>query len=119
MRRGCISLGNVRCDGCQRIITHAERYLAVDEEDGVEVEKGEKSFYCVDCSLQKGYTEYRGDRGEQKLTFFPMDIQSPEPDSEVQPPEADGQVKSPEADGQVKSPEPDSGETAGQKKDDE
>jgi len=104
VREGRISLGNVRCDGCQRTITHAERYLTVDEEDGVEVEKGEKSFYCIDCSLQKGYAEYRGEKGEkgeQKLTFFPGDIQSPEPDSEVQ------------------SPEPDSGETAGQKKNDE
>ncbi len=101
MREGCISLGNVRCDSCQRTITHAERYLAVDEEDGVEVEKGKKSYYCIDCSLQKGYAEYRGEKGEQKLTFFPTDLPSPEPDSEVQ------------------SPEPDSGETAGQEKKDE
>lgn len=104
MREGCISLGNVRCDGCQRTISHAERYLAVDEEDGVEVEKGKKSYYCIDCSLRKGYAEYRGEKGEkgeQKLTFFPIDLPPPEPDSEVQ------------------SPEPDAGETAGQEKKDE
>ena len=101
MRRGCISLGNVQCDGCQRTIPHAERYLVVDEEDGVEVEKGNKSYYCIDCSLQKGYAEYREDKGARVLTIFPHDIQPPEPDSEIQ------------------SPEPESGETAGQKKDDE
>ena len=38
MRRGCISLGEVKCDICRRTIPYPERYLVVDEEDGVEVE---------------------------------------------------------------------------------
>ena len=71
MRRGCISLGNIQCDDCHRIIPYLERYLAVDEKDGVEVEKGEMSRYCVDCCLKKGYARYRIEKGEQILTFFP------------------------------------------------
>ncbi len=71
MRRGCISLGNVQCDDCHRIIPYLERYLAVDEKDSVEVEEGETSRYCVDCCLKKGYARYRLEKGEQILTFFP------------------------------------------------
>jgi len=71
MRRGCISLGNVQCDDCHRVIPYLERYLVIDEEDGVEVEEGETSRYCVDCCLKKGYAHYREEKGEQILTFFP------------------------------------------------
>jgi len=71
MRRGCISLGEVSCDGCHRVIPYPERYLAIDEEDGVEVEKGKTSRYCVDCCLKKGYAHYKVEKGEQILTFFP------------------------------------------------
>ena len=71
MRRGCISLGNVQCDECHRTIVNPERYLAVDEKNGVEVEEGETSHYCVDCCLKKGYARYITDKGEEILTFFP------------------------------------------------
>ncbi len=71
MRRGCISFGEVQCDDCQRIIPYLERYLAVDEKDGVEAEEGETSRYCVDCCLKKNYAHYRIEKGEQILTFFP------------------------------------------------
>ncbi len=71
MRRGCISLGEVCCDDCHRIIPYPERYLAIDEEGGIEVEKGKTSRYCVDCCLKKGYAHYREEKGEQILTFFP------------------------------------------------
>jgi len=70
MRRGCISLGQVKCDGCERIILYPERYLAIDEEDGVEVEQGKTSRYCVDCALNKGYAHYKRQKGEEILTFF-------------------------------------------------
>ncbi len=71
MRHGCISLGQIQCDNCQGIIPHSERYLAIDEEDGVEVDKGKVSHYCVDCSLNKGYAQYRKmEKGQQVLTFF-------------------------------------------------
>ena len=71
MRRGCISISEVRCDGCGHIIKHPERYLAVDEEDGIEVEKGKTACYCMDCCLNKGYAHYKEEKGEQILTFFP------------------------------------------------
>ena len=71
MRRGCISLGDVRCAKCQRIVTQAELYLVVEEEDGVEVEKGKAVSYCVDCATQKGYATVKDEKGERILTFFP------------------------------------------------
>ena len=71
MRQGCISLGEVRCDGCQRVIPYPERYLVIEEKDGVEVEKGETARYCVDCCLEKGYAHYKIEKGETILTFFP------------------------------------------------
>ena len=71
MRRGCMSLGEVKCNICQSTIPYPERYLVVDEEGGVEVEKGEKAHYCVECALQKGYAHYKEDKGERILTFFP------------------------------------------------
>ena len=70
MRRGCISLGEVKCDECQRIIPSPERYLAVDEKDGVEDEEGEVARYCVECCLEKGYAHYKTEKGERVLTFF-------------------------------------------------
>ncbi len=53
MRQGCISLGEVHCDGCQRIISYLERYLAINEEDDVEIEKGKTSRYFLNCCLKK------------------------------------------------------------------
>lgn len=64
MRRGCISLGQVRCDDCHRIIPYPERYLAVDEAEGITLR------LCIDCSLKRGYARYKVERGETVLTFF-------------------------------------------------
>ena len=80
MRQGCISLGKVECDSCHNIIPHAERYLVVDEEDGVEVESSKRSYYCLKCSLEKGYAEFREEKGEQILTFFPTGPENLQPD---------------------------------------
>ena len=71
MRRGCISSGEVRCDACQHLIPYPERYLAVDEEDGVEVDKGKTVRYCVECALKKGYAHYKEEKGQRIVTFFP------------------------------------------------
>ena len=71
MRRGSISLGYIQCDQCHRMIPHSERYLAIDEEDGVEVDEGKIVYYCVECALQKGYAYYNEEKGERILTFFP------------------------------------------------
>jgi len=70
VRRGCISLGEVQCNDCHRIIPYPERYLAIDEEDDVEVEKGGTLRYCVDCCLKRGYAHYKIEKGERILTFF-------------------------------------------------
>ena len=78
MRQGCISLGKVKCDGCEYIVPYAERYLIVQEEDGAEVESGTKLCYCVDCSLARGYAKYREEKGERVLTFFPDEPVSPD-----------------------------------------
>lgn len=65
MRRGCIAVGEVRCDGCQRFLEHGERYLLIEEKEG-----GTQRF-CVDCCLSRGYADYKTEKGEQVLTFFP------------------------------------------------
>ena len=82
MRRGVIYLGNVECDGCQRIVPYAERYMIVDEEDSDEVESCKKLYYCVDCCLEKGYAHYREEKGEKVLTFFPSEIEFLKPGGE-------------------------------------
>jgi len=64
MRRGCIAVGEICCDGSGRIVRHPERYLLMDEEE-------KTSRYCVDCCLEKGYARYKEEKGERVLTFFP------------------------------------------------
>ncbi len=64
MRRGCISLGNIQCDGCNRLIPCPERYL-VDEETPDAILR-----LCVDCCLNRGYAHYKQEKGEQVLTFL-------------------------------------------------
>lgn len=71
MRRGCISLGEVDCGICKRTILYPERYLVIDEQDGVEAEKGESVRYCIECALKKGYAHYKEMKGKMVLTFFP------------------------------------------------
>ena len=71
MRRGCMPVGDMQCDECHRIIPHSERYLAIDEEDGVEVEDGEIARYCVECAVNRGYAYFKEEMGEKMLTFFP------------------------------------------------
>ncbi len=70
MRQGCISLGEIQCNECHRTIPHSERYLAIDEEEGIEVEKGEVAFYCVECAIQKGYAYHKQEKDDRILTFF-------------------------------------------------
>ena len=65
MHCGCVSLGDVKCDDCHRLIPYTERYLVVEEEDGVTLR------LCVDCCLKRGYAHYKVEKGEEVLTFFP------------------------------------------------
>lgn len=71
MRQGCISLGMMQCDDCKIFIPYGERYLLIDEEDGAETEGRKRYCYCLNCSLEKGYAEYREEKNERVLTFFP------------------------------------------------
>jgi hypothetical protein len=64
MRCGCISLGDVNCDGCQRLIPYPERYLIIDEGEG-------KMHLCINCSLEKGYARYSEEKGQKVVTIFP------------------------------------------------
>jgi hypothetical protein len=64
MRQGCISLGDVTCDGCHQVIPHSGRYLLI------EAAGGEKTRLCVECCLEKGYAGYKEDKRERVLTFF-------------------------------------------------
>ncbi len=65
MRCGCISLGDVQCDGCYRTIHYLERYLAVEEET-----ENVTLRLCLDCALNRGYVHYKQEKGERVITFF-------------------------------------------------
>ena len=71
MRRGCIAVSDVHCDGCGRTIKHPERYLLMSEEG----KEGKTLCYCVDCCLNKGYAHYRKvEKDKEVLTFFAEEI---------------------------------------------
>ncbi len=70
MRRGCVSLGEIKCDECKNVIPYPDRYLAINEKDGVEDEEGETKRYCVECCIKKDYAHYKEEKGERVLTFF-------------------------------------------------
>ena len=72
MQKGCISLGDVPCDGCHRMINYAERYLAIDEGNDVTTGKDKETYYCVECALENGLAYYKDEKGERILTFFPI-----------------------------------------------
>jgi hypothetical protein len=70
MNRGCVAVGEIRCDNCQRLIEAGHRYLLLEEKED------EKSCFCVECSVAKGYAAYVKEKGEEVLTFFPVNIDS-------------------------------------------
>ncbi len=72
MRRGCISLGEIRCDACKRIVPTAGRYLITDE---VTDKTGKKTTvrYCLACCEEKGLIGYRQEKDEKVKTFLPPD----------------------------------------------
>ena len=71
MRRGCISLGEVKCDACGHIMPIYARYLVIEEDDeGKETEKGKVTNYCISCAREKGYGTVKDEKGEKTLTFF-------------------------------------------------
>jgi len=70
VNRGCVAVGEIKCDNCQRLIEPGQRYLILEEKEG------EKSDFCVECSVAKGYAAYVKEKGEEVLTFFPVNIDS-------------------------------------------
>ena len=72
MRRGCVSLGEIRCDSCKRIVPTTGRYLITDE---LTDENGKKKTvrYCLKCCEEKELIGYRHEKDEKVLTFFPPD----------------------------------------------
>lgn len=68
MRRGCIAISEVKCNGCDKTIQHAERYLAVEEEDR------STTRLCFDCCLKHGYAGNWRERGQEFTTFFLNDF---------------------------------------------
>lgn len=70
MRRGCISLGDVKCDGCHKAIPPYDRYLVIQEVDDKEEDKGPTKYYCVSCATKRGYAAVKEEKGETMLTFF-------------------------------------------------
>jgi sulfur relay (sulfurtransferase) complex TusBCD TusD component (DsrE family) len=60
LRRGCISLGTVKCDECGRGIVYPERYLVLEVKDGKTLK------LCVTCSESRGYLK---DKPESEALF--------------------------------------------------
>lgn len=65
MRRGCIAIGKVECDGCHRPLKYGEHYLVINGEGD------EKQRFCVDCCVSHGYSTYRTKKGKEIITFLP------------------------------------------------
>jgi hypothetical protein len=63
MRRGCISLGNIKCDKCHRTILYPERYLSLEEE------KGKTQILCLDCCKDNGMVKAGSEKEDADLLF--------------------------------------------------
>jgi hypothetical protein len=63
MRRGCISLGNIKCDQCKRTILYPERYLFTDEE------KSKNKTLCMDCCQKKGMVKPGSAKEDADILF--------------------------------------------------
>lgn len=62
MRRGCISLGNIKCDQCKRAILYPERYLSVEEE-------GKNKTMCMNCCKKKNLVKPENDKEGAEMLF--------------------------------------------------
>ncbi|MEW6141690.1 MAG: hypothetical protein AB1597_00840 [Chloroflexota bacterium] len=80
MRRGCIAISEVACDGCGRILRHGERYLADD------VKSGGTKRLCVDCCAKKGMVGHKRERGQEIMTLFGESLEAPSARAEEQTP---------------------------------
>ncbi len=63
MRRGCISLGNIKCDKCHRTIQYPERYLFCEET------QGQAQTLCVNCCKEKGMLKGESEKEDAEMLF--------------------------------------------------
>ena len=63
MRRGCISLGNIKCDQCHRVILYPERYLFLEEG------KGKTQTLCMTCCQAKGLVKAGSEKEDAEVLF--------------------------------------------------
>jgi hypothetical protein len=63
VRRGCISLGNIKCDVCHRTILYPERYLSL------EMAKGQNQTMCMDCCQEKGMVKSESEAQDAETLF--------------------------------------------------
>jgi hypothetical protein len=63
MRRGCISLGNIKCDECHRTILYPERYLSI------EVDRDHSRTMCMNCCQEKGLVKPESDKEGADMLF--------------------------------------------------
>jgi sulfur relay (sulfurtransferase) complex TusBCD TusD component (DsrE family) len=63
MRRGCISLGNIKCDQCHRNILYPERYLSLEQA------KGHNLALCLNCCEEKGLLKTESEKAGTELLF--------------------------------------------------
>ena len=66
MRRGCITIDEIKCDNCKKTVEPGERYLLIEDSTDESIKKR----YCVNCCLKKKYASYVTEKGEKVLTFF-------------------------------------------------
>ncbi|HEX7364513.1 MAG TPA: hypothetical protein VF366_05060 [Dehalococcoidia bacterium] len=93
MNRGCVALGDIKCDNCKRLIEAGQRYLVADDE------KGKKFHFCMECSVARGHAYYVKEKGEEVLSFFPQIIEpviAPLPVEEVEVPQPKAKGLKPE-----------------------
>ena len=67
MLRGCIAIGELKCDMCKSNIEHGKRYLLIAEDNEAE-DKNQR--ICTDCCLSKKYASLIKEKGTEVLTFF-------------------------------------------------
>jgi hypothetical protein len=73
MRRGCITIDEIKCDNCKKTVEHGERYLLIEDPK----DETNKKRYCVECCLKKKYASYVTEKGEKVLTFFTEETLAP------------------------------------------
>jgi hypothetical protein len=62
VRRGCISLGNIKCDKCGRAILYPERYLSLEE-------KGKNETLCMNCCVEKNLAKPENEKEGAEILF--------------------------------------------------